>query len=93
MTTKTEKLAALLLADRDKPEKTTHHNIIACFSCGHRFVYRDRRGELNGRFCSTRCQEWYDEGNEPINEPIVYRWSDDRPMRAAGADRRGLAKG
>jgi hypothetical protein len=39
-----EKLAALLLADRDKPEKTTHHNIIACFSCGYTFVYKGRQG-------------------------------------------------
>src|SRR5262245_15544482 len=28
-----------------------------------------------------RCQDWYDAGNEPVNEEIVYRWRDGRPMR------------
>jgi hypothetical protein len=72
-------LAAALLADRNRP--TTQHNIVPCFVCGHTFVYRGRRGELNGRFCSLRCQDWYDAGNEPIGEEIVYRWRDSTPMR------------
>jgi hypothetical protein len=59
--TKAEKLAALLLADRDRP--TQNHNIVPCFVCGYTFVYKGRQGELNGRFCSLRCQDWYDAGN------------------------------
>jgi hypothetical protein len=76
---KTERLAAALLADRERP--TNHHNIIPCFVCAYKFVYRGRQGELNGRFCSMRCQDWYGAGNKPINEEIVYRWRDGRPMR------------
>ena len=80
-----EKLAALLLAD--KPEKTTQHNIVPCFVCGYTFVYRGRQGELNGRFCSTRCQDWYDAGNPSYERQreltkVQYRWLDGRPMRA-----------
>ena len=25
--------------------------------------------------------DWYDAGNKPVNEEIVYRWRDGRPMR------------
>jgi hypothetical protein len=25
------------------------------------------RGDLNGRFCSMRCQDWFDAGNNPIS--------------------------
>jgi hypothetical protein len=77
--TKTERLAAALLADRNRA--TSQHNIIACFVCGHTFVYRGRRFELNGRFCSMRCQDWYDAGNEPIGEETIYRRRDGKPMR------------
>ena len=28
-----------------------------------------------------RCQDWYDAGNEPIGEEIVYRWRDGQPMK------------
>ena len=76
---KTERLAAALLADRERP--TAHHNIIPCLVCAYKFVYRGRQGELNGRFCSMRCQDWYGAGNKPVNEEIVYRWRDGRPMR------------
>ena len=76
---KTERLAAALLADRERP--TIHHNIIPCFVCANKFIYRGRQGELNGRFCSMRCQDWYDAVNKPVNEEIVYRWRDGRPMR------------
>ena len=71
---KTERLAAALLADRER--STTHHNIIPYFVCAYKFVYRGRQGELNGRFCSMRCQDWYGVGNKPVNEEMVYRWRD-----------------
>jgi hypothetical protein len=35
-------------------------------SAGNTFVYKGRCGDLNGRFCSMRCQDWYDTGNQPI---------------------------
>jgi hypothetical protein len=41
-TERAERLAAQLLADRNRD--TPSHNIIACFSCGHTFVYRGRQG-------------------------------------------------
>jgi hypothetical protein len=58
---RTNRLAAAILADRDREKP--QHNIIACFSCGATFIYRGRKGELNGRFCSMRCQQWFDDGN------------------------------
>jgi hypothetical protein len=63
-------LTAALLADRDRlAAPAPAHNIVPCFVCGYTFVYRGRRGELNGRFCSLRCQEWYDAGGAPPKEP------------------------
>jgi hypothetical protein len=61
MTTTTERLTAAILADHARP--TTQHNIVPCFVCGHTFVYKGRRGDLYGRFCSMRCQDRYDAGN------------------------------
>jgi hypothetical protein len=48
----------------DRPQ----HNVVPCFACGATFIYRDRRGELNGRFCSTRYQAAYDAGYTPPGE-------------------------
>jgi hypothetical protein len=45
------------------------HNIVPCFACGATFIYRGRRGELNGRFCSMRCQAAYDGGFTPSDPP------------------------
>jgi hypothetical protein len=80
---KSEKLAELLLSDRERPK--VQHNIIPCWSCGHTFVYQGRQGEFNGNFCSMRCQDWHDAGNpgyerQPLTK-IVYRWRDGRPMK------------
>jgi hypothetical protein len=80
--TRAERLAKALLADNAvRAARQVHHNIIACFSCGHTFVYRGRTGaasvwigsdedghpspdtSMSGRFCSMRCQEWFDGGN------------------------------
>ena len=81
MTSTTERLTAAILADRARP--TTQHNIVPCFVCGYTFVYKGRRGDLNGRFCSMRCQDWYDAGNAPITDQrIVYRYRDGRPMKS-----------
>src|SRR5215472_4460004 len=38
------------------------YNIVPCFACGATFIYKGRRGDLNGRFCSLRCQTAYDGG-------------------------------
>jgi hypothetical protein len=61
MSNKIERLAANLLADRQR--ERPKHNIVPCWSCGQTFVYRGRQGELNGNFCSMRCQDWFDGGN------------------------------
>jgi hypothetical protein len=58
---RSERLAAALLADRSRESKRDDR-IIACFVCGHGFVYKGRQGDLNGRFCSMRCQSWHDKG-------------------------------
>jgi len=61
---RSEKLTAALLADREQHATIqSRHNIIPCFSCGTTFVYRGRQADLNGRFCSMRCQDWFDDGN------------------------------
>jgi hypothetical protein len=58
---RSERLAAALLADRNRESKSDDR-IIACFACGHGFVCKGRQGDLNGRFCSMRCQSWHDKG-------------------------------
>jgi hypothetical protein len=60
-TSRSKRLAKALLADRNR-EETRDHNIIPCRACGYTFVYKGPRGDLNGRFCSMRCQDWYDAG-------------------------------
>jgi hypothetical protein len=56
-------------------------------SCGHTFVYCGRQGELNGRFCSRRCQGWYEAGNPSYERQrelskVPYTYLDGRPVRA-----------
>jgi hypothetical protein len=53
--TRTQRLAAALLTDRDKqaPDRT---DIIKCFMCGCSMMYR------GSRFCSDRCRDSYDSG-------------------------------
>jgi hypothetical protein len=72
---KTAALAAVIERDLLRDNTPPSHNIIACWSCGYTFIYKGRSEELNGNFCSMRCQEWYDAGNPrhcDINK-IVYR--------------------
>lgn len=57
-----ELLAAALLADRQRSDDRKH-NTVPCFACGQSFIHKGQRGDLNGRFCSMRCQAWYDDGN------------------------------
>ena len=66
---KTERLAAALLADRERP--TIHHNIIPCFVCAYKFVYRGRQGELNGRLCSSGAKI----GMMPATSPLTKKSS------------------
>jgi hypothetical protein len=73
---KTAALAAVLERDLLRDNTPSDRNtIIACWSCGYTFIYKGRRDELNGNFCSMRCQDWYDAGNPrhcDINK-TVYR--------------------
>ena len=75
---KTEKLAAALLADRDRdqPERT---DITKCFMCGHGMMCR------GSRFCSDRCRGFYDAG-EPAPDQD---WR--RPRIASYRDHQGQA--
>jgi hypothetical protein len=76
-----ERLADAILADRNRIAPT-RENIVTCFVCQRGMIYRGQRGDLNGRFCSLRCREWYDAGNAPLTEQkISYRWRDGRPMQ------------
>jgi hypothetical protein len=76
--TKLQRLTEALLADR--AVAPSRHNIISCFVCGYTFVFKGARRDLNGNFCSLRCQDWYDAGNAPIS----YRWRDDMQKTAEG---------
>ena len=60
---KTAVLAKAIERDllRERTSETTACN---CFSCGRSFM--GRRLE-NGRFCSTRCREWFDA--DPAYDP------------------------
>jgi hypothetical protein len=47
---------------KDEESATTTDDIVgACFSCGRTYIYR------RGRFCSERCREWFDAGNQPYD--------------------------
>jgi hypothetical protein len=63
-TNRQQRLTEALLADRSRADGD-HTDITACWSCGSAFRYKRRR-DLNGNFCSMRCQDWYDVGNTPI---------------------------
>src|SRR6516164_6391632 len=75
---RTQRLAEAILADCQHEKQK--HNIIPCWACGFTFVYRGRRNDLNGNFCSRRCQDWHDAQNGPVSNEIVYRWRDSKPM-------------
>jgi hypothetical protein len=64
----TERLAAALLADRNREEKPDGR-IIACFICGYGFIKK------NGLFCSDKCRAWFDAGNPPLYNPANYTLS------------------
>lgn len=49
-------------------EDQARHNIVPCFICSATFIYKGRQGDLNGRFCSMRCQDWFDAGNPPPDD-------------------------
>ena len=90
ITERAERLAAQLLADRQRQCESPKHNIVPCFSCGHTFVYRGRQGaastwissdedghpspdtSMSGRFCSMRCQQWFDDGNPSYEQQCEY---------------------
>jgi hypothetical protein len=70
-TARTKRLAEALLADRNR--MVAHdHSIIPCRVCDCTFVYKGRRGDLNGRFCSMRCQGSYDAGNNGPTRSTSY---------------------
>jgi hypothetical protein len=60
----TERLAKALLADRNRPV-TERTDIGKCFVCERGMMYR------GSRFCSERCREWFDAGNQPPIEPVL----------------------
>jgi len=50
-------------------EARTQYNIVPCFACGGTYTYKGSSDELNGRFCSLRCQAWFDDGGQPYGSP------------------------
>jgi hypothetical protein len=60
---RSDKLAAAILADREqRAARQSRHDIIECSSCGTTFINN------GARFCSTRCQDWYDAGNATYDQ-------------------------
>ena len=76
-------IAAVIERDLLRAEGQQSANVVACWSCGFTYCYRARHGDLNGNFCSMRCQDWYDAGNPAQHQQpaIIYRWRDGRPMQ------------
>jgi hypothetical protein len=62
---KIQRLAAQLLADRQRSERSEVSAFNSCFLCARGFVYRHSTGDDSGRFCSARCREAYDHGARP----------------------------
>ena len=54
--TQAQRLAAVLLADRDRPAQH-RDDIVKCFMCGHSMLYR------GSCFCGDRCRGFYDSGD------------------------------
>jgi hypothetical protein len=60
---RSDKLAAALLADREqRATRQSRHNITACSSCGATFINK------GARCCSLRCQQWLDAGNPTYDQ-------------------------
>jgi hypothetical protein len=62
-------LAAEVPLTTETIRQTESTEIIPCWVCGATFLYKGRRGDLNGRFCSFRCQTFFDDGNAPPDAP------------------------
>jgi hypothetical protein len=60
---KTERLAQVLLRDRDRPG--TINGSVACFACGRSYLYKGPNGDDSGMFCSANCRTAYDLGLQP----------------------------
>jgi hypothetical protein len=71
LTDRQQRLTEALLADRNRVN-ADRGDVVACRVCKYSFRNRGRRGELNGNFCSMRCQDWYDAGNPAPSNPINY---------------------
>jgi hypothetical protein len=57
MTSRAERLAAAILADRARAaDVPSRADTVQCFMCGYSMVYRANR------FCSDRCRNFYDAG-------------------------------
>jgi hypothetical protein len=60
---KIQRLAAQLLADRQRSDRSEVSAFNSCFLCGRSFSYHGPNGDDSGRFCSASCREAYDEGS------------------------------
>jgi predicted nucleic acid-binding Zn ribbon protein len=77
---KTSDIAAVIERDLLAEPSTSSSRATTCFSCGRGMI---PKGELR-HFCSERCRDWFDAGNQSRDEQttkITYRWRDGRPMR------------
>jgi hypothetical protein len=61
-----QRLAAQLLADRQRPERADTSNFNRCFLCQRSFVYRPATGDDSGRFCCPDHRQQYDDGKRAV---------------------------
>jgi hypothetical protein len=62
-TNRVQRLAARLLADRQRSERADTSLYNSCFLCGRGFVYRGPMGDDSGRFCCPDHRQQYDDGS------------------------------
>jgi hypothetical protein len=71
-------------------DRRARHNFLACLGCNLTFSYKGPQGDISGRFCSVRCQAWFDAGNAPPNSPddmlIGWRVAAGAPEIEVGSD-------
>ena len=72
----------LLYKDAEVDTGPIEGRSIKCFHCRRAFTYRRRSDpELNGRFCSLRCQQAFDDPANRRVQHIRYFWTDGREMK------------
>jgi hypothetical protein len=85
----TAAIAEDLLAETTEPAGRSNEpgaDLNRCCSCGAGMVYHGPRDDNSGRFCSTRCQEWFDSNSAFTRVSVCsgnLRWFENPGLRPA----------